>query len=60
MTKEEMYDYLIDVVGVSQETMSVATCIKGFTKNTMEAVLYAVTGYWDFDQFQEDLNEEED
>ena len=59
MTVEEMYDYLMDVVGVSQETMSVATCINGYSKETMKAILYATTGYWDFDQFQEELNEED-
>lgn len=59
MTIEDMYDYLMDVVGVSQETMSVACCINGFNQSTMESILYAITGYSDFQQYEEELNEED-
>lgn len=58
-TTAEMYDYLLDVVGVSQETLSVACCLCGYNRETMEGVLYAVTGYRDFDQFREEVLEEE-
>ena len=60
MTTEEMYDYLMDVIGVSQETMSVVCCINGFSKETMENILYAVTGYRYFDQYLEELEGEEE
>ena len=59
MITEEMYDYLMDDLGVSQETMSVVCCINGFSKETMEDILYAVTGYRDFDQYLEELEEED-
>lgn len=59
MTTEEMYDYLMDNLGVSQETMSVVCCINGYSKETMEDILYAVTGYRYFDQYMEELEEED-
>lgn len=60
MTTEAMYDYLMDVLGVSQETMSVVCCINGFNTETMESILYAVTGYRSFEQLEDDLNEEDE
>ena len=59
MTTEEMYDYLMDVIGVSQETMSVVCCINGFNQGTMESILYATTGYRNFEQLEEDMEEED-
>ena len=52
MTVDEMYDYLVDTVGVSEETVQVVTSINGYSKETMEDILYAVTGYKDFDQYE--------
>jgi len=57
MTVGEMYDYLVDVIGVSEETVQVIASINGYSKESMEDILYAVTGYKDFDQFE---NENED
>ena len=57
MTVDEMYDYLVDTVGVSEETVQVVTNINGYSKESMEDILYAVTGYKDFDQYK---NENED
>ena len=57
MTVDEMYDYLVDVVGVSEETVRVVTYINGYSKESMEDILYVVTGYENFDQYK---NENED
>ena len=54
MSTEEMRDYLTEVVGVSEETLRIVTCIDGYSTDTMEAVLYATTGYRDFDQRDEE------
>jgi hypothetical protein len=60
MTTEEMYDYLKEMVGASDQTMSVACCLCGYSKETMEGILYALTGYRDFEQYQEELEGEEE
>lgn len=52
MTKEKAWDVLIEQ-GVSEETLKVVTAINGWSTDTMEAVLYAVTGYRSFDQLEE-------
>ena len=54
MTPEEMWDCLVETVGVSEETLRIVTCIDGYSTETMEAVLYAVTGYRDFDQLDDE------
>ena len=54
MDTNEMWDYLTEVVGVSEETLRIVTCIDGYSTETMEAVLYAVTGDRDFDQLEDE------
>ena len=54
MDLNEMWDYLIENVGVSEETLRVVCAIDGGSPNTLEAVLYAVTGYRDFDQLEDE------
>lgn len=56
MTTDEMYDYLVGVVGVSEETIQIVTSINGYSTETMEDILYAVTGYRDFDQYMEECD----
>ena len=53
MNKEQMWDYLKDVVLVSEQTLQVVTDINGYSEETMCDILYAVTGYRDFEQFEE-------
>lgn len=55
MTKEQMWEYLEEIIGVSQETLDVVTNINGFSEETMCDILYAVTGYRSFDQLEEVL-----
>ena len=54
----EMWDTLVDMYGVSEETLQVATDIMGYDTDTMEAVLYSVTGLNSFDQVEDEEEEE--
>jgi len=54
MNKEQMWGYLKDVVLVSEQTLQVVTDINGYSEETMCDILYAVTGYRDFDQYKEE------
>lgn len=54
-TAEQMHDYLVDVVGVSDETINVVTAINGYSTETMCDILYAVTGYKYFDQYSKEV-----
>lgn len=53
MNKEQMWDYLKEVVLVSEQTLQVVTDINGYSEETMLDILYAVTGYRSFEQFEE-------
>ncbi|MCM1226394.1 MAG: hypothetical protein NC320_03085 [Clostridium sp.] len=53
MSLDEMWDYLLDYVGVSEETLQVVTNINGYNEQTMCDILYAVTGYRDFEQLDD-------
>ena len=48
-----MWDWLMDEVGVSEETLSVVTDINGYNMETLNDVLYAVTGYRSREQYEE-------
>lgn len=54
MNKEQMWDYLKEVVLVSEQTLQVVTDINGYSEETMCDILYAVTGYHDFDEHRRD------
>jgi hypothetical protein len=60
MEWNEMYNVLIDVLGVSEVTLGVACSVGGCNKETMEQVLYYFTGWKSFEGFLNELNEEED
>ena len=53
MNKEQMWS-LLETMGVSEDTLNIVTDINGYSEETMEAILYAVTGYRSFDQFEEE------
>lgn len=44
-----MWDALLEL-GVSEETLQIVTAINGYNKETMFDILYAATGYRNFDQ----------
>ena len=54
MTTTDMHDYLVDILGVSEETVRIVTAINGYSQETMEDILYAVTGYKSFSQLEEE------
>ena len=53
MTEREMYDYLENYMGVSEETLVVVAKINGDNCKTYEDVLYVLTGYSDFESYME-------
>lgn len=52
MDKNEMWSKLLNM-GVSEQTLQVVTSINGYSEETMCDILYAVTGYRDFEQMEE-------
>ena len=53
MTERDMYDYLENYMGVSEETLMVVSKINGDNCKTYEDVLYVLTGYSDFESYME-------
>ena len=53
--KAIMWDFLLEEVGVSEETLQVVTDINGYTIDTLNDILYAVTGYRSKEQYEEDM-----
>lgn len=52
MTKDKMWDRL-EELGVSEQTLQIVTDINGYSEETMCDILYAHTGYRNFDQIYE-------
>ena len=50
---EEMWDALLEL-GVSEQTLQIVTSINGYTVQTMLDVLYAHTGYRNFEQLDDE------
>lgn len=53
MTERDMYDYLENYMGVSEETLMVVSKINGDNYKTYEDVLCVLTGYSDFESYME-------
>lgn len=53
MTEHDMYDYLENYMGVSEETLMVVSKINGDNCKTYEDVLCVLTGYSDFESYME-------
>ena len=53
MSLEEYYDYLIDNLGVNEETIKCITGINGYNEETLNSILYYFTGYRDLEQYLE-------
>ena len=54
MTVDEMFDTLEDLGFASDETIRIITAINGWNVETAEDILYATTGYRNFDQLKEE------
>lgn len=61
MNWEQMWDILLEEFGVSEETLRIVTDINGCSEETMEDILYTVSGYRSFDQagYYDELEDEE-
>jgi hypothetical protein len=59
MTLEKMWDELI-ALGVSEEAIQTVVDINGYSTGTMESILFARTGYRNFDQLEPDDDGEDD
>tara|TARA_R100001463_G_scaffold47210_6_gene96029 strand:+ start:1883 stop:2053 length:171 start_codon:yes stop_codon:yes gene_type:complete len=51
--KEEIWDTLVKRALATEETLTLITKINGWSLDTMESVLYALTGYRDLEQYNE-------
>lgn len=57
-TVDEMYDILRNSCGVSEEFLSGAIAIGGFTKETMNSVAYYKSGYQTVEDWVNEILEE--
>ena len=53
MSLEDYYDYLIEYLGVNEETIKCITGINGYNEETLDSILYYFTGYRDIEQYLE-------
>lgn len=53
MDVNEIYNYMIDYELVSEEALSIITSINGYNEDTLNDVLYCVSGYHDMEQYLE-------
>lgn len=51
MSLEEYYDYLSLYELVSIETLDIITSINGYNEDTLNDILYVVSGYHDIEQY---------
>ena len=49
MSADDAWDVLSSL-GVSEQTLQIVSAINGYSLETLEAILYAHTGYRSFDQ----------
>jgi len=47
MTKEKIWDYIIENQIATEEELKLITCINGYKEEALNAVIYARTGYHD-------------
>ena len=59
-TTSEMYDILVNRCGVSEEFISGAIAVGGFTKETMNSVAYYKAGYQTVEDWFNDIADEEE
>lgn len=52
MDKNEMWDKLLEL-GVSEQTLQIVTDINGYSEETLLDILFAATGYRNFEQLEE-------
>jgi hypothetical protein len=50
---EKLWDLLVNYELATEPTLQLVTRLSGYTLETMENVLYALTGYHSYEQFME-------
>lgn len=55
LSLDEMWDIFIEYGICSEETLQVVTSINGYSEETMLDILFATTGFRNFEQLAEDL-----
>lgn len=58
ITAEDLYNALIEICGVSEEFVSGAVAVGGFTKETMNNVAYYKSGYQTVESWVDDITDE--
>ena len=53
MSLEEYSNYLIDNLGINEETIECVIGINGYNEETLNSILYYFTGYRDLEQYLE-------
>ena len=53
MRLKDYSKYLIDNIGVNEETINCITSINGYNEDTLDSILYYFTGYRDIKQYTE-------
>ena len=53
MTTDAIWDYLIEYGYATEETLRVVTSINGYNEDSLNDVLYVVTGYRSVEQITE-------
>ena len=53
MSKEKIWDYIIETNIATEEELKLVTCINGYNEGTLNAVIYARTGYRSMEQIKE-------
>lgn len=57
ITTEDLYNALIEICGVSEEFISGAVAVGGFTKKTMNSVAYYKSGYQTVEDWVDDITD---
>ena len=57
-TTEKIWDYLIDNEITTEDELQLVTDVAGYSDRTLEAVIYARTGYNDLEQLMEEIENE--
>ena len=51
--ENEIWDFILENKIASEETLQVVTNINGYNEETLSDLLYAVTGYYSIEQYEE-------
>ena len=52
--ENEIWDFILENNIASEETLQVVTNINGYSEEALSDLLYAVTGYYNIEQYQEE------